>query len=80
MTVHLKLHRISVPTLIIAGTEFPGATVKDACEMSERIDKATLVVIEGAGHLSNIDQATSFNQLLLEFLGEVSRNYRDLAS
>jgi len=32
------------------------------------------------GDLSNIDHATSFNQLLLEFLGEVSRNYRDLAS
>ncbi len=67
-----ELHRISVPTLIIAGTEFQGATVDDAREMSERIDGATLAVIEGAGHLSNIDHATPFNQFLLKFLDEVS--------
>jgi 3-oxoadipate enol-lactonase len=43
--------------------------------MAERIPGARLTLIEGAGHLSNIEQPEKFNRAVLAHLLE----YRDLA-
>lgn len=62
------LERIRVPTLVITSDEdrlYPPALAR---EMARRIPGAELVEIEGAGHLSNIEQPGRFNQAVLEFL------------
>jgi pimeloyl-ACP methyl ester carboxylesterase len=38
--------------------------------MAERIPSARLTLIEGAGHLSNIEQPEKFNRAVLAFLIE----------
>ena len=39
-------------------------------EMARRIPNAPLTIIEGVGHLSNIEQPEAFNRVVLDFLIE----------
>lgn len=62
------LERISVPTLVIASDEdrlYPPALAR---AMARRIPGAELVEIQGAGHLSNLEQPERFNDAVLAFL------------
>lgn len=62
-----SLERISVPTLVLVGSEdkpFLAATEY----MARKIPNATRVVIENAGHASNIHQPASFNDAVGRFL------------
>ena len=60
------LEGIKVPTLVLAGQQ-DGAL--PACRfIHEKINGSQLVVIPGAGHLSNLDQPAAFNHAVLEFL------------
>ncbi len=62
------LERISVPALVITSNEdrlYPPALAR---AMARRIPGAELVEIEGAGHLSNIEQPGRFNEAVLAFL------------
>jgi pimeloyl-ACP methyl ester carboxylesterase len=62
------LHRISCPTLVIAG-EYDAVTRVEECRaMAETIKGARYVQIPGAGHLSNLENPEAFNRALLEFL------------
>ncbi|MGH8742532.1 MAG: alpha/beta fold hydrolase [Burkholderiales bacterium] len=64
------LEEIRVPTLVITGTEdqvYPPAMAHD---IARRIPGAKLVEIEGAGHVSNLDQPARFNRALMDFLKE----------
>jgi len=64
------LEQIRVPTLVITGTEdqvYPPAMAHD---MARRIPGARLVEIEGAGHMSNLEQPERFNRALMDFLKE----------
>ncbi len=63
-----SLERISVPTLIIAGDKDKIATQADAEFMNSRIKKSKFVLIHGAGHLSNLENAGEFNTALTDFL------------
>lgn len=59
---------IACPTLVIVGNE-DQITGKDvARRLHVRIPGAELAVIEGAGHLSNLEQPGEFNQTLARFL------------
>jgi pimeloyl-ACP methyl ester carboxylesterase len=61
------LDKIAVPTLVLVGSEdkpFLGATDY----MASHIPGAQRVVIEGAGHASNIDKPAAFNEAVLGFL------------
>ena len=61
------LDKIAVPTLVLVGSEdkpFLGATDY----MASHIPGAQPVVIEGAGHASNIDKPAAFNEAVLGFL------------
>jgi len=62
------IETIRTPTLIIAGEEDQMYPPTVAREMARRIPGAELVVIEGAGHLPNLEQPERFNQILAEFL------------
>ena len=63
-----QLASIRLPVLIIVGEDDPGTPVAAAEAMHTRIDSSELVVIPSAAHLSNIEQASAFNEALLGFL------------
>lgn len=62
------LAAIRCPTLIVGGTEDPGAPAEALTRMNQQIAGSQLVMLEGAGHLSNIDQSGPFTATLTEFL------------
>jgi pimeloyl-ACP methyl ester carboxylesterase len=62
------LAQISVPTLIAVGRDDEFTPVSDAKFLRDRIADATLVIIERAGHLPNLEQPAAFNLALTPFL------------
>ena len=63
-----KLGKIQIPTLIVVGEEDPGTPVSAARAMQERMVDSKLVILRGARHLSNVEQAEAFSRAVLEFL------------
>jgi pimeloyl-ACP methyl ester carboxylesterase len=66
------LRRIAVPTLVVVGRDDEFTSVGDARRMQERIPDATLVVVDGAGHLPNLERPTEFNSALERLLTAVA--------
>lgn len=62
------LANIAVPTLVITSSDDTLIPPDATKPMADLIPGATLAVIEGAGHLSNIEGADEFNRLLREHL------------
>ena len=62
------LEKISAPTLVITGDEDRVYPQELARRMAQRIRAAELVVLEGCGHLSNLEHPERFNAALLGFL------------
>ena len=62
------LTAIRVPTLVMVGEDDPGTPVAAHRVIHERIAGSELVVIAGALHLSNVEQAGAFNAALTGFL------------
>lgn len=65
------LSHIIAPTLILVGSEDALTPVADAELMHREIGGSRLKIIEGAGHVSNIERPEEFNRTLVEFLSEV---------
>lgn len=65
------LSKISQPTLIVVGEDDKATPVDSARKMLEAIPGSTLVIIPGAGHVSNLEQPEQFNKALREFLARV---------
>jgi pimeloyl-ACP methyl ester carboxylesterase len=66
-----SLRGIAVPTLVVVGSDdanFLGA----ADYMTRTIPGARKVLIEDAGHASNLDQPAVFNAAVTEFLAELA--------
>lgn len=63
-----QLPSIIVPTMIIAGADDMSTPVAASEAMAERIPGSQLVVLEDAAHLSNIEQAETFNAAMMGFL------------
>ena len=74
-----RLDAIAVPTLVIVGNQDILTPRGDSEELAERIPSAELVVISGAAHGLMIEHATTFNRVVLEFLGRVSPSEQDAA-
>ncbi len=64
------IERISVPTLVVTSDEDTVYPPAQAAAMAHRIAGARLVVISGAGHISNVEQPQTFNAAVLAFLAE----------
>lgn len=62
------LAEVSVPTLVVVGTDEKYTPVGDAEYLHERIPDSTLAVIEGAAHLPNLERPAEFNAALRKFL------------
>ena len=59
---------IDLPTLVIGGTDDPATTIETARYLADHIPGAELFEI-AASHLSNIEQAETFNSAVERFLG-----------
>ncbi len=62
---------ISVPTLVITSSGDTLIPADATSPMAEQVPGATLVVIEGAGHLSNLEAPGQFNEALEAFLRRI---------
>lgn len=71
-----ELSDIAVPTLVIVGNQDILTPRGDSEDIADRIPLAELVVISGAAHGLMVEHATTFNRVLLEFLGRAERAYQ----
>ncbi|MBC6457841.1 alpha/beta fold hydrolase [Actinomadura sp. HBU206391] len=62
------LSHVAVPTLVVVGDRDEFTPVADARLMYDRIPKASLAVIEGAGHMPNLERPAAFNEALASLL------------
>ncbi|HZE73512.1 MAG TPA: alpha/beta fold hydrolase [Pyrinomonadaceae bacterium] len=63
------LSQITKPTLIVVGRDDAITPLTDSELMHREIEGSHLEVIEGAGHVSNLEQPDNFNKALENFLG-----------
>jgi 3-oxoadipate enol-lactonase len=68
-----ELENISCPTLVVVGNQDILTPRGDAEEIASRIPTAELVIISGGAHGLIIEHATTFNRVLLEFLGRAQK-------
>jgi 3-oxoadipate enol-lactonase len=73
------LSTVTVPALVMVGNQDILTPRGDSEELAERLPNAELVVISGAAHGFMVEHATTFNWVLLEFLGRVTREQAEVA-
>jgi len=69
--VRAELHRISAPTLVLAGAEDPATPVDMVRQVADGIPSARFVVIPQAAHLVNAERPAEVNRTLIEHLRRV---------
>lgn len=62
------LSTVHVPTLVLVGAEDQATTPEHSEELAKVIPGATLVVLPGAGHMSNWEDTEGFNRAVRTFL------------
>jgi 3-oxoadipate enol-lactonase len=72
-----QLGEITVPALVMVGNQDILTPRGDSEELADRIPTAELVVISGAAHGFMVEHATTFNRILLEFLGRAERAWSE---
>lgn len=70
-----RLAEITVPTLVICGAEDTLTPPSDSEALHRGIPASRLVVLERAGHLSNIEAPDAFSDALGEFLASVRERH-----
>jgi 3-oxoadipate enol-lactonase len=70
--VNERLEEIKVPTLVIAGDRDYPDFLHIADVLTERIEGAQKVIIEGSAHIPPMDQPDVFNRIVLEFLEQLN--------
>jgi 3-oxoadipate enol-lactonase len=71
-----RLPEITIPTLVMVGNQDILTPRGDSEDLAATIPTAELVVISGAAHGFMVEHATTFNRVLLEFLGRAERSYQ----
>ncbi|MFI1098162.1 alpha/beta fold hydrolase [Streptomyces sp. NPDC020917] len=66
------LPRIAVPALVVVGSEDVFTPVADARFLHERIPGARLAVVDGAGHMPNLERPAEFDAALAGLLDAVA--------
>jgi len=66
-----RLGAVRAPTLIIVGEDDPGTPVAASQVIHDKIEGSELAILKSAAHLSNIEQAATFNRTVLDFLGRI---------
>ncbi len=65
-----NLSQISLPTLIICGSEDSLTPVKYSQFLKENIPQSRLEIIEGAGHMAMLEQPDAVNRAIAKFIEE----------
>jgi 3-oxoadipate enol-lactonase len=68
-----QLGQVDLPTLVVVGNQDILTPRGDSEEIADRMPNAELVVISGAAHGFMVEHASTFNKVLFEFLGRVTR-------
>ena len=63
-----NLVNIDVPTLLVFGDVDPLTPPSVGEYMQERIAGSQLIILENAGHMTNLEQPDAFNSAVLSFL------------
>ncbi|MBU7039049.1 MAG: alpha/beta hydrolase [Theionarchaea archaeon] len=66
-----EIHRISVPTLVIAGQQDVLTPLKYSQYLADSIKSARLEIIENCGHMAMLEQPEVFNSAVERFLNTV---------
>ena len=67
-----QLAELTMPALVMVGNQDILTPRGDSEELAERLPNAELVVISGAAHGFMVEHASTFNRVLLEFLGRAT--------
>lgn len=67
------LRSLRTNSLVCTGTHDPFSTPEVTAELAGCLREPRLVVIEGAGHLPNLERTAEFNEHLLSFLDQASQ-------
>ena len=67
------LREIGVPTLLICGAEDTITQPREMRAMADQIPGSRFVLLEEAGHLSNMEQSDRFDEAAAEFLSEIGK-------
>lgn len=66
MELSNELHKITSPTLVVAGYDDPATPPEHGRRIAEGIADARVEVLSSAAHLANVEQPEQVNHLLLE--------------
>lgn len=66
-----KLHKIKVPVLIMVGELDTITSPSEVQRMHEKIRGSMLKIITNAGHMSNLENPTEFNDYFLDFVNSI---------
>lgn len=66
-----RLGDVRVPALVIAGAEDAATPLMDARRLADRLPRARLEAVEGAGHVVTLERPGEVSRLLLDFLAEL---------
>ncbi len=66
-----RLGEIDTPTLVICGDEDHGAPPENSRQMHAMIKGSRFLVVEQAGHISNIEQPAIFNSAVAAFFDDI---------
>ena len=66
-----RVHQIKAPTLVVTGSEDRIVLPGSSKALAEKIPNSRLVEIQGTGHLSFIEMAEEFNEIVISFLREI---------
>ena len=72
MAQSTMLLKIKVPTMVLVGKQDPACTVDQATVLHRLIPHSSMVVLDQAAHLANIEQPLAFNKALRGFLDSVA--------
>jgi pimeloyl-ACP methyl ester carboxylesterase len=70
MSLKEPMAKPSVPTLLVWGAQDGLATLKQARELLKWLPEATLVTIEDAGHMPQVEQPQEFAHVIMELAGK----------
>lgn len=75
-----ELEQVEVPVMVLVGNQDILTPRGDSEELAEKIPTAELVVISGAAHGFMIEHASTFNRILLDFLGRAEKAWVESVS
>ncbi|HLE24323.1 MAG TPA: alpha/beta fold hydrolase [Thermodesulfobacteriota bacterium] len=69
-----RVHRIKAPTLVITGSEDRVVPPERSKRLAEEVPNSRFITFEETGHLLFIERAEEFNEIVLSFLQQLSKD------